>query len=153
NAGTSDSLIVGMPLVTSDGLIGKIVHTASYYSQVMPFYNSLFRVSARVQENQANGIVSWSGEANNELVMNFVPQTIPVDTGFVIETSGFSNQYPPGIPIGKVTRTEAEEGRETQRIYIEPFVILSEIDKGFVIEFRPDSNIAKLKQNYDEFFE
>lgn len=153
NAGTKDSLMEGMPLVTSDGLIGKIVLTGKYYSQVMPFYSSLFRVSARVQENQANGIVSWTGEHHGELVMNFVPKTIPVDSGFVIETSGFSNQFPAGIPIGKVTRTEAEAGRETQRIYLEPFVSLSEIDRGFVIEFQPDTNVADLQQNYDEFFE
>ncbi|MEX0721920.1 MAG: rod shape-determining protein MreC [Balneolaceae bacterium] len=153
DAGTSDSVEVGMPLVTSDGLVGKVVLAGRYYSQVMPFYNSLFRVSARVQENRANGIVSWGGEDHGELVMNFVPKTIEVDTGFVIETSGFSNQYPQGIPIGKVIRTEAEEGRETQRIYLEPYVILAEIDKGFIIEFKADTSISNLQQNYDEFFE
>lgn len=153
DAGTSDSVKINMPLVTSDGLVGKVIVAGRNYSQVMPFYNSLFKVSARLQENQAHGIVSWTGEPFGELVMEFVPKTIPVDSGYIVETSGYSNQFPAGIPIGKVSRTEAEEGREIQRIYLKPFVSLSEIDKGFIIEFQPDTALVNLNQRYNEIFE
>lgn len=153
DAGSLDEIQDGMPLVSSDGLIGKVVLTGSHYSQVMPYYNSLFRVSSRIQENQANGIVSWTGVQYGELVMEFVPKTIEVDTGYVVETSGSSNQFPGGIPIGKVIRTEPEPGRETQRIFLEPYASLSDIAKGFVIKFHPDSNITKLQQEYNQLFE
>lgn len=153
DAGSADGLEDGMPLVSSDGLIGKIVLTGTYYSQVMPYYNSLFRVSARIQENQAHGIVSWPGTQYGELVMDFVPKTIPVDSGFVVETSGKSNQFPGGIPIGRVIRSEPEPGRETQRIYLEPFVMLADVAQGFIIEFQPDTNIINLQQDYNQLFE
>jgi rod shape-determining protein MreC len=153
DVGTSEELEYGMPLVTSDGLVGKIVLSGTYYSQVMPYYNSLFRVSARIQENQANGIVSWQGEKYGELVMDFVPKTIPVDIGFVVETSGSSNQFPGGIPIGRVIRTEPEPGQETQRIFLEPFVMLADIAQGFVIKFQPDTNVVNLEQEYNQLFE
>lgn len=153
DGGTSHGLTEGMPLVNSNGLIGKIVLAGQYYSQVMPYYNSLFRVSARIQENQAIGIVSWAGEWYGELVMDFVPKTIPVDSGYVVETSGSSNQFPAGIPIGRVVRTEPEQGRQTQRIFLEPFVMLADIDQGFIIEFEPDSNISNLEQEYNQLFE
>lgn len=153
DGGTSHGLKEGMPLVNSNGLIGKIVLAGSYYSQVMPYYNALFRVSARIQENQANGIVSWTGEPYGELVMDFVPKTITVDSGYVVETSGSSNQFPAGIPIGRVIRTEPEPGRQTQRIFLEPYVMLADIDQGFIIEFEPDSNISNLQQEYNQLFE
>lgn len=153
DGGASHGLKEGMPLVNSNGLIGKIVLTGNYYSQVMPFYNSLFRVSARIQENQANGIVSWTGERYGELVMDFVPKTIDVDSGYVVETSGSSNQFPEGIPIGRVVRTEPEPGRQTQRIFLEPYVMLANIDQGFIIKFEPDSSISDLQQQYNQFFE
>lgn len=153
DGGTDDSLEEGMPLVTSDGLIGKIVLAGSHYSQVMPYYNSLFRVSARIQQNQANGIVSWPGEQYGELVMDFVPKTIEVDSGFVVETSGSSNQFPGGIPIGTVTRTVPEPGQETQRIYLQPYVMLADVAQGFVIEFKPDTSIIQLQQQYNQLFE
>lgn len=153
DAGTSHGLKEGMPLVNSKGLIGKIVLAGNYYSQVMPYYNALFRVSARIQENQANGIVTWTGEPYGELVMDFVPKTITVDSGYVVETSGSSNQLPAGIPIGRVIRTEPEPGRQTQRIFLEPYVMLADIDQGFIIEFEPDSNISNLQQEYNQLFE
>jgi len=153
DSGTNDGLKKNMPLVSSDGLIGKIVLAGKYYSQVMPYYNSLFRVSARIQENQANGIVSWTSERYGELVMDFVPKTVPVDSGFVIETSGSSNQFPEGIPIGRVIRAEPEQGRQTQRIFIEPYTSLTDLAQGFIIKFEPDSNLTVLKEMYNQLFE
>lgn len=153
DAGSSDSLRIGMPLVTSDGLAGRIVLTGSKYSQVMPYYNSLFRVSARVQRNQALGIVSWSGEMYGDLVMNYVPRTVEVDSGDVIETSGYGNQFPSGVPIGTVVRTIDEPGKETQIIYLRPYVDLSELTRGFVMLFEPDTAVTDLNENYEAMFE
>jgi len=153
DAGTEQGVEVGMPLVTSDGLAGKVIITANNYSLVMPYYNLLFRVSARVQENNAVGIVSWTGTLYGQLVMDFVPKTVPVEPEYIIETSGSSNQYPPGIPIGLVTRSEPEEGQETQQIFIEPFVSLEDIAQGFLIKFQPDTSITRLENEYQEIFE
>ena len=99
DAGSDQGVNVGMPAITSDGLVGKVVLTGNSYSQVIPYYNNLFRVSARVQETRSTGIVSWSGQNMSELIMDFVPKTVKIDSGFVIETSGFGNEFPEGIPI------------------------------------------------------
>lgn len=152
DAGFRDEIEAGMPVVTSDGLIGKVVLTSGYYSQVMPYYNNLFRVSARILETRSTGIVSWNGENMSELVMDFVPKTIQVDSGFVIETSGFGNEFPGGIPIGSVLRTEQESGKDTQRIYLKPYASLFDIAEGFVITFEADTSIQSLKENYNELF-
>lgn len=153
NAGSYGQVEEGMPLITSDGLLGKVILTNKNFAQVMPYFNSLFRVSARIQENQAVGIVSWTGDNITELVMDFVPQTIPVDSGFVVETSGASNQFPQGIPIGYVTRTEAEAGKETQRIFLKPFTSLFDVSQGFVVLHSQDTSLVNLQQKYDEIFE
>lgn len=152
DAGSNDGIEIGMPVVTSDGLVGKVVLTSNNYAQVMPYFNNLFRVSARVSETRSAGIVSWSADEKTELVMDFVPKTVPVDSGYVIETSGFGNEYPQGIPIGTVTRTEEESGKDTQRIFLEPFTSLFEIAEGFVIKFQPDTTIRNLNEDYNELF-
>lgn len=152
DAGSSDGIEVGMPVLTSDGLIGKVVLTNTHYSQVMPYFNNLFRVSARIQETQSTGIVAWNGENVSELILDFVPKTIAVDSGFVIETSGFGNEYPAGIPIGSVIRAIPEEGKDTQRIYLKPYTSLFTISEGFVITFVPDTSIQRLEQDYNELF-
>ncbi|HLR33345.1 MAG TPA: rod shape-determining protein MreC, partial [Fodinibius sp.] len=135
DAGAKQGIESGMPLVGAEGLAGKIILTSQGYSQVMPFSNTLFKVSAKLQNSNAYGIVSWDDNSINELKLNHIPQTVDVDTGEVVVTSGYSNQFPPDIPIGKVSRTAPQEGKDTQEIFIEPFVDLYSMSGGFVIKF------------------
>lgn len=153
DAGTEEGITNGMPMVSAEGLVGKVILTADGYSQVMPYFNTLFRASAKLQKSNAYGIVSWDGESIHELQLNYVPQTVRVDTGEVVVTSGYSNQFPPDIPIGKVIRSEPQQGKETQRVYIEPFVNLFEIAEGFVVKFEPDTTIQKLQEDYENLLQ
>lgn len=153
NKGTNDEVEEGMALINADGLIGQVILTTPRHALVMPFSNALFRTSARIQGNRAYGIVSWNIDQSNELVMNYVPQTINVPTGSAVETSGFSNQFPPHIPIGRVIRTEFEEGRDTQQIFIRPFVSLHQIAEAFVVLYEPEPEVEELLLEYEGLFQ
>lgn len=150
--GSRHGIEEGMPMISADGLVGKIVLVAPRYAQVMPFFNTLFMVSAKLQSTGAYGIVSWSDENINELELRYIPQTIPVDSGEVVVTSGYSNQYPPDIPIGEVIRTVPDKGKDTQRIYLRPFVQLYTIAEGVVVTTKPDSAVQNLNNQYQELF-
>ncbi|HEX6981667.1 MAG TPA: rod shape-determining protein MreC [Balneolaceae bacterium] len=150
DAGSEEGIKKGMPMVTADGLVGKVILTANGYSQIMPFFNTLFRVSAKLQKSNAFGIVSWDGTSIQELQLKYIPQTTDVEIGEVVVTSGYSNQFPPNIPIGEVIRTVPQKGKETQTVYVDPFVNLYEIAEGFIVKFEPDTTIQKLNQKYDK---
>lgn len=152
NAGSSDGINVGMPLVNADGLIGRVVLTSNDYSLIMPFTNPLFRVSAQLQETRDHGIVSWHTERHNELIMEYVPQTVEVDTGSVVETSGHGNQFPPNIPIGEVTRVESMTGRDTHRIHVRPFASLHRLAEAYINRYEPVEQVDRLLMEYEEQF-
>jgi rod shape-determining protein MreC len=151
DAGSKARVGIGMPLVNAQGLIGRVTLIGNDYAQVMPLLNTLFRASANIQGIRAYGIVSWEG-SGNELVLNFVPQTVEVIPGMIIETSEYSNEFPPNIPIGKVVRTQPEPGRDTQRIYLEPFVDLTTIAEAFVIRYLPNPEVDSLITQYENLF-
>lgn len=153
DAGSNDGIQEGMPMISADGLVGKVVLTSPEFSQVMPFYNALFRVSAKLQSSNAYGIVSWEREKINELELKYIPQTIPVDSGEVVVTSGYSNQFPSEIPIGEVIQTEPNKGKDTQRIFLRPYVELYTIAEGFVVTTNPDTAIKQLNEDYQELFQ
>lgn len=153
NAGSADSVKIGMPLVTSDGLVGRVVMVAKDYSEVMPFYNMMFRVSAVVQGLQAYGIVSWDGKSRNKLVMKYVPQTVRVDSGMVVQTSGYGNQFPPDIPIGKVVGTKSQRGKEIQEVFVKPLVSLDQLAEGFIVRYKPDSTITRLQNKMHDMYQ
>jgi rod shape-determining protein MreC len=151
NAGNEVGIDIGMPLVTSNGLVGRVVMTAKNYSQIMPMQNSLFRTSASVQGLRAYGILSWVG-SGEELILNYVPKTIEVPVGSIVETSSFSNQFPANIPIGIVTRTEPEPGLDTQLIYVQPFTDLNQIAEAFVVKYYPTAEIDSLKTEFEGMY-
>ncbi len=62
DAGSEDGIKQGMPMIAAKGLVGKVVLTSDEYAQVMPYFNTLFRVSAKLQNSNAYGILSWTDE-------------------------------------------------------------------------------------------
>jgi len=152
DAGSKDGAKVGMPVINSDGLIGQITVVSNHYSQVLPYSNSLFRVSASVEGTRAYGIVSWPATSHNKLVLNHIPQTINVENGQVVVTSGYSNQFPAGLPIGEVIDTEQGDGIETMTIHIQAYADLFTVAEAFVVAFEADSAIRELESQQQELF-
>lgn len=144
DAGLNDEVEAGMPVINSDGLIGMTILADKNFSQVLPYSNSVFRVSAIVEGSRAYGIVSWPGTSSRGLIMEFVPETIDIYPGQYVLTSGFTNQFPAGIPIGEVTRVEPNSGIDTQTIYLRAFTDLSTASEAFVVVFEPDTTINNL---------
>lgn len=144
DAGSDKEIGSGMPVINSDGLIGMTILTDRNYAQVLPYSNSIFRVSAVVEDSRAYGIVSWPGTSGRELILEYVPETIDIYPGQHVLTSGFTNQFPAGIPIGEVTRVEPDVGVDTQTIYLNAFTDLSTASEAFVVVFRPDTTINNL---------
>lgn len=152
SAGSDDGVEVGMPVINSDGLIGQVILTSDTFSQVLPYSHAMFRVSAEVEKSRAYGIVSWPGRESRELMLQFIPETTPVEPGQWVYTSGYSNQYPPGIPIGEITNIEKGKGVETQTIYLKAFADLSSLAEAFIVEFKPDTTIENLNENQRDLF-
>lgn len=152
SAGSNDGVKIGMPVINSDGLIGQVILTSRNYSQVLPYSNSMFRVSAQVEENRAYGIVSWPARSNQELILRFIPETVDVEPGQTVYTSGYSNQFPSGIPIGEVTQTESGGGIETQTIYLNAFANLTTVAEAFIIQFEPDTTVQNLNEAQEDLF-
>jgi len=149
--GSSHGVQTGMPLVNASGLIGRVVIAGSSYAQVMPLHNNLFRASARIQGSRSYGMISWNG-SDDTLILNYVPQTVRVEPGMIVETSGLSNTFPANIPIGTITGSQPEPGRDTQIIFVEPFVNLNSLTEAFLILYQPSTEVDSLVQEYEVLF-
>jgi rod shape-determining protein MreC len=152
NAGREQGVKVGMPVVNHQGLIGTVVLTGQNNSKVLPLYSIPFRASVSAEGSRAYGILSWESRNMNELVMRFVPQTVLVEDGTRIYTSGLSNQFPAGIPVGEVLYSVQEPGRETQLIYIRPFVEFSTLAEAHVMLYEAEEEVLELEQSWQEMF-
>jgi rod shape-determining protein MreC len=109
--GSRDGLRENLPVLTTDGLVGRVSSVGVTRSQVVLLGDPNCRVSARV-ENQAHdmGIISASGPLDNSLVqLTYLAGSANLKSGENVVTSGQGGIYPAGIPIGQIVDSRPVE--------------------------------------------
>jgi rod shape-determining protein MreC len=136
NRGSDDSLRRGMPVVTSQGLVGRIAKvTASASSiQLITDPNSIVNVTLQPSEAEA----ALEGSITGDLGLNLIPQDAEVQPGDLVLTSGLGGVFPPNILIGQVTGVRSRATDIFQRASVQPVVDFTQLDIVLVISsFRP----------------
>lgn len=109
NKGLSDGVKAGMPVVTYAGLIGRVGEATADTSKVRLITHPRFRVGALVQRTRHTGVVF--GTVDGECRMKYISMDADVQVGDVVETAGFSEDFPKGLMIGKIDRVWKEPGQ------------------------------------------
>ncbi len=143
DAGSSDSIQVAMPVLTEAGLVGRVIAVSSHYCIAQIALNREFRVSAKVNRSQIDGIVRW--KANDKLLLQNIWKTADVVPGDTIVTSEYSGQFPPGIPIGTVLSIGPSESGQFSEISIKPQVQFLSLDRVFVALYKPNLERRRLE--------
>jgi rod shape-determining protein MreC len=102
--GSRDGLSPNLPVLTSDGLVGRISSVGYARSQVVLIGDPNCRVSALVQDAaQDTGILSASGPMDSSLAdLTYLSSTASLKSGQQVVTSGIGGVFPKGIPLGQV---------------------------------------------------
>jgi rod shape-determining protein MreC len=133
--GSSDGVRDDDPVVAALGLAGKVTQTTPNTSQVTLITDSNSAVTARVNPSGATGVVEPNVGNPNDLQLDYLERGTTIGKGQMVVTAGFSTGnlgsiFPPGIPIGQITRATVEEQQAYQRVHLEPFADLR--DMSFV---------------------
>ncbi|MFA5832308.1 MAG: rod shape-determining protein MreC [Bacteroidota bacterium] len=134
NVGSDDSIQIGNPIVTGEGLIGRVVAVSGGYAIGQMIVNVDFRASAKIQRSRVDGIVAWDGKT---LLLKNVAKTQDVREGDAIITSEYSNAFPPGIKVGIVSSISEIPNSLFQKIEVVPTVNLTQSEEVFVMDYVP----------------
>ncbi len=149
DAGTDDSVRVGMAVVDERGILGKVVLVSSRYARVMAYLNTDFRVPVRVLPVGAEGIARWDGRRPDRLVLDQVSRTEPVRQGMLVVTSGISSVFTPGFPVGTVEEVEARAGQNALTIGLSPAAAINRARFCFVVLRERDPSLVSLEGSFD----
>jgi rod shape-determining protein MreC len=144
DAGERNGVRADMPVVTENGLAGKVVATSGHFAVAQVLYNKDIRVSAKVERSRVDGIIRWEG--GPMLTLQDVAKSLDVQSGDVVITSEYSSFFPPGIRIGVVASARGAEGSLFQSIEVRPAVDFSRLEEVFVITSVPDSERVALER-------
>ncbi len=128
--GSDDGIKPDMAVITSDGVVGKILRVQGSTSQVLEISDQTSGVGALLVNLRLQGIVK--GTAGGDIVLNNIMQNEKVEVGDQITTSGGDRIFPKGLPIGTVSSTFP--GRDVfLNIRLKPAAKLDKLEEVLVV--------------------
>jgi rod shape-determining protein MreC len=137
-AGSSNGVRVNDPVVTADGLVGRVTRVTSDTARIQLLTDEEAAVSAVDLRSSARGIVRHARGTRETLVLDRVRKQDRIKVGDRIVTAGWSasgltSLYPKGIPIGNVTSVGQTDTDLFQQVQIDPFVDFGSLDAVLVL--------------------
>lgn len=134
--GTRHGVAVGMPVITPQGLVGRVSEVTNTTSKVLLITDPSSAVNAILQSSRVNGVVR--GDPGGGLVMDYIPQGVLFSVGEIVLTSGLGGNFPKGIPIGQVVDIKQRDIDVFQRAIVQPTVDFSSLELVMVVtNFNP----------------
>jgi len=115
-----------MAVITSDGIVGKVLLVGPNESRVLLISDQTSGVGAILEKSRLQGVLR--GTANGEVMLERVMSDEQVQAGETVLTSGGDQIFPKGLPVGTVTRVG--NGK----------------DLFLTIRIKPAANLAKLEE-------
>ncbi|MCJ7839901.1 rod shape-determining protein MreC [Lederbergia sp. NSJ-179] len=123
NKGKNSGVDTDMAVITSKGLVGKVVSVSPMTATVelLTSENTQNRVSARIQgKEKVFGLINGYDPKKKLLLMKDIPVDKKIKEGQNVVTSGLGGIFPKTLDIGKVKSVEMDRFGLTQIAYIEP---------------------------------
>ena len=130
--GTDDGVRANDPVISQDGLIGRVLQAYATVSVVQLITAPKMSVTAEVQPGGYTGELVPSVGNPNQLELTFLPSHANITSGETVVTAGFKSGpleslYPAGIPIGTVSSASQGELLSSQQVQVAPSVDLNHI--------------------------
>jgi rod shape-determining protein MreC len=129
--GSVDGIREGMPVIASEGVVGRVVRVAANSSRLLLITDHASAIAANVQRSRARGVVM--GKNRGICTLEFSQRGEDVKVGDILVTSGIGGVFPKGLPLGEVTMVKKGEYGIFQTVEMRPFVSLSRLEEVLVL--------------------
>ncbi|MDE2999314.1 MAG: rod shape-determining protein MreC [Gemmatimonadota bacterium] len=130
--GASDGLEKRMPVVTADGLVGRVLEVHPHTAVVQLLLDRNCRVSAIVQRDErTSGIVTCE---NGSFFLRHVSVRSEVSEGDRVISSGLGGVFPKGLLIGMVSRVGERDQALFREVQLTPSVDFFNLEEVFVLK-------------------
>lgn len=123
--GSRDGIAQGAPVVSPEGLVGRIREVRRTNAVGIDWTHPDFRASAMLADGSVYGLVeNRPGRFREEdrLLLNGIPYNEEVAEGALVVTSGLGGVFPRGIPIGRIQALADEEGEWRKSYWLSAMV-------------------------------
>jgi rod shape-determining protein MreC len=138
SAGSHQGVRVNDPVVTDDGLVGRVTVVAPSVARVTLLSDASSAVAALDLRTKAYGLVQHGAGGGDQLVLQRVPKDKVVRAGDIVVTAGtqlatLPDIYPKGILIGRVSSVDQNDVDIFKQIQVDPFADFSSLDSVAIL--------------------
>ena len=128
NRGTLHGVAVNMPVVTREGLVGRVTEVGLNWAKVTTLIESASSVGAYVPRSGDSGIVSgdYSMRYDGLCKVTFMDPSADVAVGDLLLSGGAGSIYPSDLVIGTVLEITLDEYTRTKVATVQPAVDFSD---------------------------
>jgi rod shape-determining protein MreC len=131
NVGSNDGILRGMPVVTDQGLVGRVDGVIADAARVQLITDPASSVNVRLQNAEEEGALV--GSVTGDVILQLIPQDAVVETGDLVLTSGLGGGYPPDLIVGQVVNIRSRDFDLFQQATIQPVVDFNRLQIVLVI--------------------
>jgi len=129
--GTNHGLRYGMPVVTQQGLVGRVDAVIAGAARVKLVTDSTSVVNVRLKS--AGIEAQLTGSLTGDVSLDMIPLDINVEPGDVILTSGLGGNFPANVFVGQVLSTQRDANELFQTASVQPVVSFDSISAVLVV--------------------
>ncbi|MBN2398505.1 MAG: rod shape-determining protein MreC [Deltaproteobacteria bacterium] len=129
--GSSDGIEAGFPVVTAEGVTGRIIEVSWNVSKVLLLVDYNSNIDALIQRNRCQGVLQGAGTSG--CILKYIQRSEEVRVGDVVVASGLAGVFPKGLRLGTVAEVEKRDADLFQRITVHPTVDIAKLEEVLVI--------------------
>jgi len=143
--GQDEGIAVNMPVMTPEGLVGRVIEVNSHTADVLLISDRSFKVSVRFEQDGSFGILQGSGISlrgdhgfgvlclPTPSRVDYIRKDLEVKAGEMVVTSGFGGIFPAGLVVGRVANMKLDETGLYQVAEVVPAADLPRLQQVLVV--------------------
>jgi len=136
NRGSNDGVLRGMPVVTDQGLVGRVDAVIADAARVQLITDAASNVNIRLQNAEKDA--SLVGSVTGDVTLDLIPQDTTIEVGDLVLTSGLGGGYPPDLIVGQVVNIRSRDFDLFKQATVQPVVDFNDLKIVLVIvNFKP----------------
>ncbi|ACL76890.1 rod shape-determining protein MreC [Ruminiclostridium cellulolyticum] len=149
--GSANGINYNMPVITSKGLVGRVVSAQLFSSKIISIIEDGSSVSALVAKSGDYVVVKGDIKLEKEGLckLEYIPADLDLIQGDIIQTSGIGGIYPRGITIGTVKEIRAGESDLDRYAIIQPAADLKRLNQVVILRNK-DAQLNSEMENADK---
>jgi rod shape-determining protein MreC len=131
NRGSNDGILRGMPVVTNEGLVGRVDAVIADAARVQLVTDPASAVNVHLKN--ANTDAMLVGSVTGDISLDLISQDATIESGDLILTSGLGGGFPPDIIVGQVVNVRKLPAELFQQATVQPAVDFTRLQIVLVI--------------------